>query len=68
MAMALSRKQLIDTQMSPGTYRWWGYAGTFFWIDPTADLIGMAWTPSMPGRAYPVELDFLRLGYDAIVH
>jgi len=53
---------------SPGIYRWWGYAGTFFWVDPKADLIGMVWTQFVPGRAYPVELDFQRLVYDAIIH
>ncbi len=52
---------------SPGIYRWWGYAGTFFWVDPKADLIGMVWTQFVPGRAYPVELDFQRLVYDAII-
>ena len=52
---------------SPGIYRWWGYAGTFFWVDPAADLIGMVWTQFVPGRAYPVEQDFQRLVYDAIV-
>lgn len=41
-----------------GIYRWWGAAGTFFWVDPHADLIGMVWTQVLPGRAYPLEQDF----------
>jgi len=51
---------------SPGTYRWWGINGTFFWIDPQADLIGMVWTQFNPGRTYPLEQDFQRLVYAAI--
>ncbi len=51
---------------SPGTYRWWGLMGTFFWIDPKSDLIGMVWTQFSTGRVYPVEHDFQRLVYAAI--
>ena len=49
-----------------GIYRWWGIAGTFFWIDPKADLIGMVWTQFIPGRAFPLEQDFQRLVYAAL--
>jgi CubicO group peptidase (beta-lactamase class C family) len=52
---------------SPGIYRWWGYAGTFFWVDPKADLIGMVWTQFVPGRSYPLEQEFQRLVYASIV-
>jgi len=52
---------------SPGIYRWWGYAGTFFWVDPKSDLVGMVWTQLVPGRAYPLEQEFQRLVYSAIV-
>jgi len=51
---------------SAGIYRWWGIAGTFFWIDPKADLIGMVWTQLTPGRTYPLEQDFQRLVYSAL--
>lgn len=51
---------------SPGIFRWWGYAGTFFWIDPKSDLIGMVWTQFVPGRQYPVEREFQRLVYEAL--
>jgi CubicO group peptidase (beta-lactamase class C family) len=62
---------LVDSALagipgSPGIYRWWGYAGTFFWIDPKADLIGMVWTQFTPGRTYPLEQDFQRLVYAAL--
>jgi CubicO group peptidase (beta-lactamase class C family) len=28
-------------QVGKGSYWWWGIAGTWFWIDPTSDLIGI---------------------------
>jgi len=49
-----------------GIYRWWGYAGTFFWIDAKADLVAMIWTQFMPGRANDLERDFQRLVYAAV--
>lgn len=51
---------------SPGLYRWWGIMGTFFWIDPKADLIAMVWTQFSTGRVYPLEQDFQRLVYAAV--
>lgn len=51
---------------SPGIYRWWGYAGTFFWIDPKAGLVAMVWTQLVPGRANPLEHDFQRVVYSAL--
>jgi CubicO group peptidase (beta-lactamase class C family) len=51
---------------SPGIYRWWGLMGTFFWIDPKSDLIGMVWTQFNTGRVYPLEQDFQRLVYAAV--
>lgn len=51
---------------SPGIFRWWGLMGTFFWIDPKADLIGMIWTQFNTGRVYPLEQDFQRLVYAAV--
>jgi CubicO group peptidase (beta-lactamase class C family) len=33
---------------APGVYRWMGYAYTFFWIDPTEELIGMVWAQYVP--------------------
>ena len=46
-----------------GDVSWSGAANTFFWIDPTEQLIGMAWTQLRPfGR-----LDF-RHQIHALVH
>jgi CubicO group peptidase (beta-lactamase class C family) len=52
---------------SPGIYRWWGLMGTFFWIDPKADLVAMVWTQFNTGRVYPIEREFQRLVYDAVL-
>lgn len=52
---------------SPGIYRWSGYVGTYFWIDPKNDMIAMVWTQFTPGRTYPLEQDFQRLVYGALV-
>ncbi|MEK7403266.1 MAG: serine hydrolase domain-containing protein [Gemmatimonadota bacterium] len=62
---------LVDSAHAPlpgstGVYRWWGLMGTFFWVDPKADLIGMVWTQFNTGRVYPIEQDFQRLVYAAI--
>ena len=51
---------------SPGLYQWCGYAGTFFWIDRSRDLIGMLWTQVYAGCPHPIEQQFQRLVYDAI--
>lgn len=52
---------------SPGIYRWWGLMGTFFWIDPKADMVAMVWTQFSTGRVYPLEQDFQRLVYAAVL-
>ena len=50
---------------SPGIYRWWGYAETYFWVDPKADLIALLWTQFVPGRP-DVPLSFQRLVYASV--
>ncbi len=50
-----------------GIYRWSGYVGTYFWIDPRNRLLAMVWTQLNPGRAYPLESDFQKLVYDALL-
>lgn len=49
-----------------GIYRWSGYVGTYFWIDPGNELIGMVWTQFTPGRTYTLEQDFQRMVYEAL--
>ena len=52
---------------SPGEYQWCGYAGTYFWIDRATDLIGMVWTQLYAGCPHPIEPQFQKLVYGAIV-
>lgn len=52
---------------APGIYRWSGYVGTYFWIDPRNHVLAMVWTQLNPGRAYPLEHDFQRLVYAALM-
>ena len=49
-----------------GIYRWSGYVGTYFWIDPRNRMLAMVWTQLNPGRAYPLESDFQQLVYEAL--
>jgi CubicO group peptidase (beta-lactamase class C family) len=52
---------------SPGTFRWAGYATTFFWIDPKADLIAMLWTQYLPVmEMWSLDAHFQRLVYAAV--
>jgi CubicO group peptidase (beta-lactamase class C family) len=48
----------------PGTYRWPGSSGTFFWVDPANDLVAVVFTQSNVG--YSLEHHFQRLVYAAI--
>ena len=62
---------VVDADASPepdnsGVFRWAGAANTFFWIDPTAELIGMVWTQFNPFAAYDIEREFQTLVYDAL--
>ena len=49
---------------SPGTYRWPGSSGTFFWVDPAAGLVALIFTQSRVG--YSLEHHFQRLVYEAV--
>ena len=52
---------------SPGEYQWCGYAGTYFWIDRAKELIGMVWTQVYAGCPHPIEMQFQKLVYGALV-
>lgn len=63
---------LVDSSLSqmpasPGTYRWCGYAGTYFWIDPRRDLIAMMWGQLAGGCPHPVAAEFERMVYAAVM-
>jgi CubicO group peptidase (beta-lactamase class C family) len=49
-----------------GIFRWSGYLGTYFWVDPVNGLVAMAWTQLSPGSAVPLETRFQELVYQAL--
>ena len=68
----LAGQVLVDSARStlpgaPGIYRWSGYVGTYFWIDPVNRLVAMVWTQFSPGGRYPLEDDFQKLVYGAMI-
>lgn len=53
---------------STGNYSWGGAASTYFWIDPTEDLLAIFMTQLMPSDAYPMRPQLQQLTYAAIVN
>jgi CubicO group peptidase (beta-lactamase class C family) len=49
-----------------GIFRWSGYLGTYFWVDPRNDMVAMVWTQISPGSRYPIESTFQELVYAAV--
>ncbi len=57
----------VDMPGSRGTFRWSGYASTFFWIDPKADLIVMLCSQFIPAPAiWDIDGKFQKLVYAAV--
>ena len=52
---------------SIGEFGWSGAAGTYFWIDPTEQMIGIQMTQFQPGGYYPISPDFRVASYQSIV-
>ena len=52
---------------SLGTYTWGGAFGTFFWVDPEEELIGILMTQVRPYRHLNIRPDLQTLAYQAIV-
>jgi CubicO group peptidase (beta-lactamase class C family) len=52
---------------SVGEYGWVGAAGTYFWIDPKEELIGIHMAQFQPRGLYPSYLDFRTLAYQSII-
>ncbi len=58
---------VAGTPGSAGEYMWAGFGGTYFWIDPKQELVGIFMTQApSPERAYYRKL-FKQLVYQAIV-
>jgi CubicO group peptidase (beta-lactamase class C family) len=67
MGVAVKMDTMKATRPGPiGIFRWSGYLGTYFWVDPANDLIAMIWTQHSPGSRYPLEATFQQLVYSAI--
>ena len=49
-----------------GVYRWNGAANTYFWVDPSNDIIGMVWTQYFPYGGQKFDVEFQRLVYQAM--
>ena len=69
----LAMSVLVDTTVArrpgpAGIYRWSGYVGTYFWNDPRNDMTAMVWTQFSPGSTYPLERDFQKLVYSALLN
>ena len=62
---------VVDEDASPepdnnGVHRWAGAANTFFWLDPTEQLVGMVWMQYGEFAAYEIEREFQTIVYEAI--
>jgi CubicO group peptidase (beta-lactamase class C family) len=51
---------------SAGDFFWGGAASTFFWVDPSEDLIVLFLTQLLPSSAYPVRRQLRTMVYSAI--
>ena len=47
----------------PEIFRWSGYLGTYFWVDPVNELIAMVWVQHSAGSRMPIEEVFQRAVY-----
>lgn len=52
---------------SEGEYGWAGAAGTYFWIDPKEEFIGIQMAQFQPGAYHQIRQDFRVMAYQAIV-
>ena len=51
---------------STGDIGWGGYAETFFWIDPSEELIAILMTQYLPSQTYPIRKEFRTAVYQAL--
>jgi CubicO group peptidase (beta-lactamase class C family) len=52
---------------SLGIWGWGGAANTWFWIDPSEQLVGILMTQYMPAFVLPVDQDFINMVYQALM-
>ncbi len=70
----LGFRSMIDVPLSgvlgtKGEYGWGGAAGTYFWIDPQLDIIGLMMTQYLPASMLPLPIRdiFKTLTYQAFI-
>jgi CubicO group peptidase (beta-lactamase class C family) len=69
LALAVKVDTAGATRPGPsGLYRWSGYLGTYFFVDPIHDVVAMVWTQLSPGGAVPLDATYQRLVYEALAH
>lgn len=67
LGVAVKMDTVGATRPGPaGIFRWSGYLGTYFWVDPENDLVAMVWTQLSPGSRVPLEATFQELVYAAL--
>lgn len=49
-----------------GSYTWAGSASTYFWVDPSEELIGILFAQLEPSSALPIANEFKTLMYQAL--
>lgn len=52
---------------TPGEGAWGGAASTYFWVDPTEELIVILMTQLLPSSSYPIRREMRVAAYQAIV-
>jgi len=55
-----------QTLGSVGEFGWGGAAGTYFWIDPREELVGILMVQHQPSGLFPIAQDFRVTTYQAI--
>ncbi|MDO9339117.1 MAG: serine hydrolase domain-containing protein, partial [Bacteroidales bacterium] len=64
-AVMIDQSQILGSE---GEFEWGGAYNTFFWIDPTEQLVGILMTQFAPFNYYPtLNREFKILVYQAIV-
>ncbi len=56
-----------QTLGSVGEYGWFGASGTYFWVDPEEEFIGIQMAQFQPGGYHPIAAAFRVLAYQSIV-
>lgn len=52
---------------SPGEFAWGGAASTYFFVDPSEEMIVMLLTQLMPSSSYPIRREMRILAYQSII-